>query len=191
MSEHINNICPAGIDLREWQQNQCEAFTKKMEGAGGSGIFTVVAAPNSGKTFAAATNMAIARSQFGIEQFFYTSPNRLIRDQVIPDFEMFDIRLTSDVTNRKLLRFRLDPELDGVSCTYAMVSKIPDLYRKYCSDKPSMLVADEFHHLGSELTWGSAFKHAFEFCKIKMLMSGTAFRSDGNTLPFVEFEEGV
>lgn len=191
MTEISDKICSYGIDLREWQLNQCEAFIKKIKDCKGSGIFTVVAAPNSGKTFAAATNMAVARSQFGIEQFFYISPNKLIRDQVIPDFELFGIRLTSDVTNRKLLKFRLDPELDGISCTYAMVSKIPDLYRKYCSDKPSMLVSDEFHHLGSELSWGSAFEHAFEFCKIKMLMSGTAFRSDGNTLPFVEFEEGV
>tara|TARA_B100001057_G_scaffold464262_1_gene519266 strand:- start:31 stop:195 length:165 start_codon:yes stop_codon:yes gene_type:complete len=52
-----------------------------------------------------------------------------------------------------------------------------------------MFIPDEFHHLADQLSWGDACGHAFEHAKITMPMSGTPFRCDGNTIPFVGYKE--
>ena len=92
-----------------WQVEQAETFHNKISKGNGRGNFTLVAAPNSGKTDAAAMNMLIARSKFGIRQFFFLSPTSVIKDQVIEDFSHLGLFFSSGYNNRKLIRSRLDP----------------------------------------------------------------------------------
>ena len=174
-----------------WQLEQSAVFHEKLNASSGKGTYTLVAAMNSGKTDAAGMNMLVARSCFQIELCVFVSPSGLIKTQVIDDFAFLGLNFSSGITNRRLIQQRLDPALDGMSCTYQQVARFPELFRKLTSQKPTMVVMDEVHHLASELSWGDACKDAFEHSQIKMMMSGTPFRCDGNSIPFVHYEGDV
>jgi superfamily II DNA or RNA helicase len=75
----------------------------------------------------------------------------------------------------------------GVSVTYARIAKAP---LRWASGLPrrTLVIADEAHHLGEELTWGVAFARAFEPCRRWLLLSGTPFRSDATPIPGVNYD---
>ena len=75
----------------------------------------------------------------------------------------------------------------GVSVTYARIAKSP---LRWASQMPrrTLVIADEAHHLGEELTWGVAFSRAFEPCARWLLLSGTPFRSDATPIPGVNYD---
>ena len=172
-----------------WQIEQTRKFHDKIQAGDGSGTFALVAAPNSGKTDAAALNIHVAMSSFKITSSIFVSPSSVIRDQIVDDFAFLGLTFSAAQPNRKLIKSRLDPALDGISVTYAQVTRFPDLFRKLSSQQPTMVVLDEVHHLASDLSWGDACKHAFEHSQIRLVMSGTPFRCDGNAIPFVRYEE--
>ena len=174
-----------------WQFEQATVFHEKLNATAGSGNYTLVAAMNSGKTDAAGMNMLVAMSCFNIKLLVFVSPSGLIKDQIIDDFAFMGLNFSAEITNRRLLQTRLDPVLDGMSCTYQQVARSPQLFRKLTSQEPTMVVMDEVHHLASELSWGDACKEAFEHSQIRMVMSGTPFRCDGNAIPFVNYEQEV
>ena len=53
----------------------------------------------------------------------------------------------------------------------------------------TLVVADEAHHLGEELTWGQGFSEAFAAARRWLLLSGTPFRSDKTSIPGVRYSE--
>ena len=79
----------------------------------------------------------------------------------------------------------------GVVVTYARIAKSP---KRWASAMPrrTLLVADEAHHLGEDLTWGVAFAAAFAARCKWLLLSGTPFRSDATPIPGVGYDtDGV
>ena len=89
---------------------------------------------------------------------------------------------------------RLDPNgYMGIVTTYAQLGHVSketgnmvnaELLRKICADKPTMVIADEMHHLGQGKNWGDAFEMAFgQHAVARLMTSGTPFRSDSSTLP--------
>jgi superfamily II DNA or RNA helicase len=50
-----------------------------------------------------------------------------------------------------------------------------------------MVVLDELHHAGDERAWGDSVRHAFEPAPRRLAISGTPFRSDTQSIPFVEY----
>ena len=75
----------------------------------------------------------------------------------------------------------------GVSVTYARIAKAP---RRWASSLPrrTLVIADEAHHLGEDLTWGVGFSRAFEASDRWLLLSGTPFRSDATPIPGVSYD---
>ncbi len=75
----------------------------------------------------------------------------------------------------------------GVSVTYARIAKAP---RRWASALPrsTLLIADEAHHLGEDLTWGESFATAFADRAHWLLLSGTPFRSDATPIPGVSYD---
>jgi hypothetical protein len=53
------------------------------------------------------------------------------------------------------------------------------------------VIADEAHHLGEDLAWGTGFAGAFGTAGRWLLLSGTPFRSDAAPIPGVRYEDGV
>jgi superfamily II DNA or RNA helicase len=75
----------------------------------------------------------------------------------------------------------------GVSVTYARIAKAP---RRWAGALPrsTLLIADEAHHLGEDLTWGESFALAFADRSHWLLLSGTPFRSDATPIPGVSYD---
>jgi superfamily II DNA or RNA helicase len=81
------------------------------------------------------------------------------------------------------------PDYHGVVVSYQQISFAPSLYRMNCK-RPTLVIFDEIHHAGDDLKWGDALREAFETSDFRLALSGTPFRSDNNTIPFVTYEEG-
>ena len=75
----------------------------------------------------------------------------------------------------------------GVVVTYARVARDPQAWARV--EPQTLVVADEAHHLGEDLTWGQGFSQAFAAARRWLLLSGTPFRSDKTSIPGVRYSE--
>ncbi len=76
----------------------------------------------------------------------------------------------------------------GGVTTYHYVANNAAVFRKLCSVAPTIVVFDEVHHCGDEAHFGKGITSAFELAKERLLLSGTAWRSDGLPIPFVKYD---
>jgi superfamily II DNA or RNA helicase len=80
----------------------------------------------------------------------------------------------------------------GVAVTYATVAAGSAVHRRRCAERPTLLIADEPHHMGEDATWGRSTVQAFARARFRLLLSGTPFRSDNAPIPWVAYdEEGI
>lgn len=95
------------------------------------------------------------------------------------------------------LHLHLDPEwtagygvlpsdVHGVVVTYQQVAASPGSLRALVST--SYAVLDEIHHAGESRSWGDSVRFAFEHAHRRLCLSGTPFRSDQSTIPFVHYD---
>jgi superfamily II DNA or RNA helicase len=54
---------------------------------------------------------------------------------------------------------------------------------------PTLLIADEPHHLGEHAAWGKSTVDAFAAARFRLLLSGTPFRTDDAPIPWVSYDE--
>jgi superfamily II DNA or RNA helicase len=82
-------------------------------------------------------------------------------------------------------------DFHGVAVTYARVASDPGAWAaKVPAD--TLVIVDEAHHLGEDLTWGASFRRAFAAVPRWLLLSGTPFRSDATPIPGVRYDrDGV
>jgi superfamily II DNA or RNA helicase len=80
----------------------------------------------------------------------------------------------------------------GVAVTYATLAAGPAIHRRRCAESPTLLIADEPHHMGEQASWGRSTLDAFASARFRLLLSGTPFRSDNTPIPWVGYDdEGV
>jgi superfamily II DNA or RNA helicase len=79
-------------------------------------------------------------------------------------------------------------EYDGVALTYAQVASKPSLHRTRTQSERTLVILDEIHHGGDNLSWGDAIREAFEPAVRRLALTGTPFRSDTSPIPFVRYE---
>ena len=80
----------------------------------------------------------------------------------------------------------------GVAVTYATLAAGPAVHKRRCAVAPTLLIADEPHHMGELAAWGRSTLAAFERARFRLLLSGTPFRSDNTPIPWVEYDgDGV
>src|SRR4051812_9322995 len=80
----------------------------------------------------------------------------------------------------------------GVAVTYATVAAGSGVHRRRCEERPTLLIADEPHHMGDEASWGVSTRRAFEAARFRLLLSGTPFWSDNSPIPWVVYDgDGV
>jgi superfamily II DNA or RNA helicase len=75
----------------------------------------------------------------------------------------------------------------GVAVTYARIAKAPARWGRMLPRR-TLVIADEAHHLGEELSWGLGFSQAFADSPRWLLLSGTPFRSDATPIPGVSYD---
>jgi superfamily II DNA or RNA helicase len=172
---------PADFKLRSWQEralNHIEATDKND--------FLVVATPGSGKTKLALRYAHKLLTCRQVERIVFVCPTDHLRSQWADNAAQVGIDLDPKFSNSDVVEAE---DYHGVVVTYQQVSYGAELFRLNCRRR-TLLVFDEIHHVGDELAWGNALRHAFEPAAFRLALTGTAFRSDNNPIPFVTYEDG-
>jgi hypothetical protein len=82
-------------------------------------------------------------------------------------------------------------EYHGLVVTYQGLCRHAAAYRHYAREAATFVIFDEIHHVGDGLRWGEAVRTACEPAVRRLALSGTPFRSDAATIPYVRYVQGV
>ena len=80
-------------------------------------------------------------------------------------------------------------DFHGVAVTYQTIAAGADTHRLAAGRRPTLLIADEPHHMGDQAAWGLQARRAFDGARFRLLLSGTPFRSDNSAIPWVTYDE--
>ena len=176
-TEHFGP-CPHPSPLK-WQKEALQEF--KQVGNN----FLADATPGCGKTAFAAY---LFRQFFGEtwEQIIIVTNGKPRQEGWIEDLGAFGINLMPNWAGRYS-----KPTMKGYHgsvITYAIMPGNEMQLQALCQ-KPTLVVFDEIHHLGDSMSWGDAARAAFNQRSVQTVgLTGTPFRSDGNPIPFVDYQ---
>src|SRR5450631_297453 len=168
--------------LRAWQ---ADALTQYLRSTPRD--FLAVATPGAGKTTYA---LRLATELFAmglIRRVTVVAPTEHLKTQWADAASRVGIRIDPYFTNAA---GRHGAEFQGVALTYAQVASKPLLHRARTKAAPTLVILDEIHHGGDNLSWGDATREAFEPATHRLGLTGTPFRSDTSPIPFVRYEMG-
>ena len=168
--------------LRAWQ---AAALTQYLSSTPRD--FLAVATPGAGKTTYA---LRLATELFAagrISRVTVVAPTEHLKTQWADAASRVGIRIDPHFTNAV---GRHGSEFHGVAVTYAQVASKPLLHRARTKAAPTLVILDEIHHGGDNLSWGDAIREAFEPATHRLGLTGTPFRSDTSPIPFVRYELG-
>lgn len=166
--------------LRKWQEQALSRFLAS------DGDFLLVAAPGTGKTRFALTAAQRLMELGQIRRLLVVGPTSHLRKQWADEAVKAGIQLDHLFVNGAGALAR---DMHGTVVTYQGVASEPYLFRKLCSEVPSLVVLDEVHHGGDDLAWGTAIRDAFGPASRRLLLSGTIRRTDRKPVPFVTYDE--
>ncbi len=171
---------PADRPLREWQIEALSA----LDGHKGSS-FLASATPAAGKT---TFGLRVAHQMLTsgrVSRVVVLGPTTHICRQWAHDAARYGIDLEPNRPNAD------GPEtgdFHGVAVTYQTVAAGPALHAA-ASRRPTLLIADEPHHMGDQASWGVSARQAFGQVAFRLLLSGTPFRSDNAAIPWVSYDD--
>ena len=171
------------INLRAWQQEALATYYQNL--ASGTTTLLWEATPGSGKTTAALQVCMHQLETLNIKRLIIVVPTAHLRTQWAQAAARFGLHLDSHF-GRKV---RLAADYQGVVVTYHQIAKRPQFFGQI--SQGAMVVLDEIHHAADGLLWGDSLRQAFESARFILSLSGTAFRSDNNTIPFVRYEDDI
>jgi superfamily II DNA or RNA helicase len=174
---------PANRPLRAWQR---DALVALEEHDGSS--FLASATPAAGKTtFGLRVAWEMLRSG-RVARVVVAGPTTHICRQWAADAARYGIDLEPNRPNAEGPEPR---DRHGVAVTYQTIAAGPKLHAK-AARRPTLLIADEPHHMGESAAWGLNAMQAFDGCVLRLLLSGTPFRSDNAAIPWVTYDaDGV
>ena len=80
-------------------------------------------------------------------------------------------------------------DFHGVAVTYQTIAAGSETHRLAADRRPTLLIADEPHHMGDLAAWGLQTRKAFDGARFRLLLSGTPFRSDNSAIPWVVYDD--
>jgi superfamily II DNA or RNA helicase len=164
--------------LRPWQREALERFE-----ASTTPSFLAVATPGAGKTtfaLTAARRALIARS---VHRVVVVVPTQHLKHQWAHAAEALDIHLDPEWS---VGYGSLPSDVHGVVATYQQVAADPVAFRPMVAR--ALVVLDEIHHAGDSRSWGDGVRMAFDGAPRCLCLSGTPFRSDQASIPFVRYD---
>ncbi len=171
-------------ELRDWQVRALSALAVWERDP--RRPFLISAAPGAGKTRPA---LEFARSQLSAGRattIVVACPTAPLTRQWARAADRLGLDLAPDHDSP-----RPPAGFHGVAVTYARIARAPKRWAKALA-RNTIVITDEAHHLGEDLTWGNAFATAFAASDRRLLLSGTPFRSDATPIPGVSYDaDGV
>ena len=166
------------VTLRRWQRDALIAFADRPHPD-----FLAVACPGAGKTTFA---LAAIRAELGgrPRPLIITVPTAHLKQQWADAASHFGMHLDPDWHPED----GLAKDMHGIIVTYAQAASARHHLRRFAED--GVVVLDEIHHAASDRSWGDGVFHAFQTAAVRLLLSGTPFRSDDNPIPFVRYTFG-
>lgn len=165
-------------DLRRWQKEFLNQWMART-----SNTFMLIVIPGGGKTVAA---LRAARSWMAAgadRRVIVVVPTDNLREQWREEAVRYGVELQT-----KEFGTNFKHGFQGGVVTYSLVASQPLVFRKLCSVAPTMVIFDEIHHCGDDASFGRGVRHSFELAQERLLMSGTAWRSDGTQIPWVQYD---
>jgi superfamily II DNA or RNA helicase len=163
--------------LRAWQRQALDRL------AGWSGDpFLISAAPGAGKTRPALELARDLLSKREVSRVVVLCPTTPLTRQWAIAAAASGVQLQPDAPGPRPPR-----DFHGVAVTYARVAGDPGGWAAKVSHD-TLVIVDEAHHLGEDLTWGTSFQRAFAAVPRRLLLSGTPFRSDASPIPGVRYD---
>ncbi|MEX2195388.1 MAG: DEAD/DEAH box helicase family protein [Thermoleophilaceae bacterium] len=166
--------------LRAWQRR---ALAGLADWSGGP--YLLAAAPGAGKTRPALVLARELLRRGEVRRVAVVCPTSPLTRQWAQAAGSLGLQLLPDAPE-----LRTTADFHGVAITYARVGQAPEAFARGCGPD-TLVIADEAHHLGDDLTWGAGFTRAFGSSPRWLLLSGTPFRSDDMAIPGVRYEDGV
>jgi superfamily II DNA or RNA helicase len=175
---------PSARPLRAWQQAAAAAVFAHSGDA-----FLASATPAAGKTTFGLHVAHRMLSEGRVARVAVVAPTTHICRQWAADAARYGIALEPNRPNASGPEPR---DRHGVAVTYATVAAGSGVHRRRCAERPTLLIADEPHHMGDDAAWGIATVEAFARARFRLLLSGTPFRSDNTPIPWVSYDdEGI
>ena len=169
--------------LRQWQQEALERYLQTAPQD-----FLTVATPGAGKTTFALRVAKILLDSGVVQRLTVVAPTDHLKRQWADNAARVGIAIDPNFKNAD---GRHGAEYRGVALTYAQVANKPVLHRNRTEAAKTLVILDEIHHGGDALSWGEGIREAFEPATRRLSLTGTPFRSDTASIPFVRYELGA
>ncbi|HET6692797.1 MAG TPA: DEAD/DEAH box helicase [Pedococcus sp.] len=166
--------------LRAWQAAALSTYLEESPRD-----FLAVATPGAGKTTYALRLATELLGRGDISAVTIVAPTEHLKTQWADAAARVGIHIDPRFSNSSA---RHSHEYDGVALTYAQVASRPSLHRTRTESERTLVILDEIHHGGDNLSWGDAIREAFEPAVRRLALTGTPFRSDTSPIPFVRYE---
>ena len=123
-----------------------------------------------------------------IDRLVVVTPTAHLKEQWAQDAEVFGLPLDINWGEHKGME---SASYKGIALTYSQAARSgkPQVHRILCGRRRTLVIFDEMHHAGLELSWGEALRRGFEPAKARLALSGTPFRSDNRRIPFVSYDD--
>lgn len=142
--------------------------------------FLAVATPGAGKTTFALTAARLSLPNLP-GRLVVVAPTRHLKEQWADAAARFGLSLVVDWVPGDLL----PADCHGLVTTYQQVGSSPEPF--FALSQGGFVILDEIHHAGEERSWGDGVKIAFDAAGRRLALSGTPFRSDTQSIPFVRY----
>jgi superfamily II DNA or RNA helicase len=163
--------------LRAWQRRALDRLADWSEQP-----FLISAAPGAGKTRPALELAGDLLRRGVVRRIVVLCPTTPLTRQWALAAAASGVQLAPDAKGPNPPR-----GFHGVSVTYARVAADPGAWAAKVTPD-TLVIVDEAHHLGEDLTWGTSFQRAFASAPRWLLLSGTPFRSDATPIPGVRYD---
>ncbi|MDA7436660.1 HNH endonuclease [Synechococcus sp. AH-601-B19] len=192
LNHNIDQYLPAGHQYREWQARFLQKFfnsadVQLRQELSQKQPFVLDAFPATGKSLSQSVAILHLVMEKLIDFAFICVPTISLRDQFVDDSQKIGLKLQNCKSGIKF-----EPGVfHGYVVTYAQLANesTANLINDLCEKYTVMVSADEMHHLADQRSWGTRFLQAFSNTDVRLLTSGTPFRSDQMPMPWVEYDD--
>lgn len=199
MNIDLTSVIPYGKSPRDWQKEfmlspqrgiisffMKERLKEKHERR----PYVLNAFPGTGKTYASCLAAAYLLETGVIEQVVYCVPWDNLREGAYKTaLDLFGVELIETKKPENLMDLN-DGINKGAVVSYGQLGgKCQTALTALCRDYRVLVIADEMHHLEERKGWGADFQAAFKDASYLLMTTGTPIRSDGSTIPYVDYKK--